>query len=302
MIITPQSILNLQVSFSSAFKEGFSGAAPMWDKVAMRVPSTGRSNTYGWLGQFPKFREWVGDRVLKDLKAHAYTLVNKTYESTVAVEREEIQDDLTGTYSPIFKEMGSASAIFPDELVFGACNAAVSSLCYDGQFFFDTDHPVYPNTDGTGTAVSVSNFVAGANPTWYLLDMTRSIKPFILQERESAKFTAMDKPDDESVFTRKQFRYGVHGRWNAGYGLWQLAYASRAALTPANLDAAITAMEGFKADGGRPLGVRPNVILFPSSLRQQVEAVIDKEKVDGGDSNTHYKRLTKIQSDYLATT
>jgi len=301
MIITPQSILNLQVTFSSAFREGFGGTSPMWDKVAMRVASTGRSNTYGWLGQFPKFREWVGDRVLKDLKAHGYSLVNKTYESTVVVEREEIEDDLTGTYGPIFREMGSASAIFPDELLFGAVNAAVSTLCYDGQFFFDTDHPVYPNTDGTGTAVSVSNFVAGANPTWYLLDTSRSIKPFILQVRKDAKFTAMDKPDDESVFTRKQFRYGVDGRWNAGYGLWQLAYASRAALTPANLDAAITAMEGFKADGNRPMGVRPNVLLFPSTLRQAAEAVIDKERVDGGDSNTHYKRLTKIQSDYLAT-
>ncbi len=302
MIITPQSIQNLQVTFSAAFREGFGGTQPMWNQVAMRVPSTGRSNTYGWLGQFPKFREWVGDRVLKDLKAHAYTVVNKSYESTVVVDRDEIADDLTGTYGPIFREMGAAAAIFPDELVFGAVNAANSTLCYDGQFFFDTDHPVYPNVDGTGTAVSVANFVAGTNPTWYLLDTSRSIKPFLLQERKPADFQAMDRADDESVFTRKAFRYGVDGRWNAGYGLWQLAYASRAPLTAANLDAAITAMQGITADGGRPMGVNPDVILFPTTLRAQVEGLIDRELINGGEGNTHYKRLRKVMSHYLATT
>ncbi|WP_273456387.1 Mu-like prophage major head subunit gpT family protein [Nevskia ramosa] len=301
-IVTPQLILNLNAGFSAAFREGFGSVKPQWNSVAMLATSKGSSNTYGWLGKFPGFREWAGDRVVNSMKAHGYSIVNKAFEATMGVGRDEIEDDLTDTYGTLFREAGVTASLFPDKLVFGAVNAAASSLCYDGQFFFDTDHPVYPNVDGTGTAVSVANFVAGSNPTWYLLDLSRSLKPFILQERKKAAFTAMDRPDDESVFVRKEFRYGIDGRWNAGYGLWQLAYASRAALTHASLDAAITAMEGFKADGGEPLGVRPTAILFPSTLRATVENIIDKEKIDGGDSNTHYKRLTKIQSDYLATT
>ena len=58
--------------------------------------------------------------------------------------------------------MGRASQVFPDELVFGLLKTGGSTLCYDGQFFFDTDHPVFPNVDGTGTAVLVSNVAAGA--------------------------------------------------------------------------------------------------------------------------------------------
>lgn len=42
------------------------------------MPSTSKSNTYGWLGQFPQLVEWVGPRVLKDMAAHGYGL-NATY-------------------------------------------------------------------------------------------------------------------------------------------------------------------------------------------------------------------------------
>lgn len=42
----------------------------------------------------------------------------------------------------------------------------------------------------------------------------------------------MTKIDDEAVFTRKEFRYGVDCRDAAGFGFWQLAFANKRALTP----------------------------------------------------------------------
>lgn len=62
---------------------------------------------------------------------------------------------------------------------------------------------------------------------WYLFDTTKPIKPLILQINKKITFTAMDRPDDESVFMRAEFRYGVDGEHNAGYGLWQLAAKSK---------------------------------------------------------------------------
>ena len=41
-----------------------------------------------------------------------------------------------------------------------------------------------------------------------------------------------DAADDEAVFTRKEFRYGVDCRDAAGFGFWQLAFANKRALTP----------------------------------------------------------------------
>lgn len=299
MIVTPALLSQLFVTFSAAFKEGFGLANPAWNQVAMLVKSNSAANTYAWLGQFPQFREWIGDRSLKDLKAHAYQLVNKNYESTVQVGRTEIEDDSVGTFSPIFAEMGRAAASFPDKLVFDVMNAAFASLCYDGQFFFDTDHPVAANVDGTGAVTSTSNFGGGAGTPWFLLDTSRAIKPFILQERKAAEFVAMTRSDDEKVFTSNAYRYGVDGRWNAGYGLWQLAYASRQTLTAAAFDVAIDAMAAFKADGGRPMGVMPTVLVVPTALRVQAEAILLKDRLANGEANTNFKRLQLVVTPWL---
>lgn len=61
---------------------------------------------------------------------------------------------------------------------------------------------------------------------WYLLDVRRAIKPLILQINQEPRFAAMDSLTDEAAFMRKEFRYGVDTQDNAGYGLWQLAYAN----------------------------------------------------------------------------
>ena len=65
------------------------------------------------------------------------------------------------------------------------------------------------------------------NPTaWFLLDTSKPIKPIIFQERKKPQFVALDKAEDENVFMKKEYVYGVDSRGNAGYGLWQLAYGS----------------------------------------------------------------------------
>ena len=57
-VITSALLNSLRTGFSAAFQRGKTKAAPMWDKVATLIPSTAAQNTYGWLGQFPKLREW----------------------------------------------------------------------------------------------------------------------------------------------------------------------------------------------------------------------------------------------------
>ncbi|MBF5759386.1 head protein, partial [Escherichia coli] len=175
-------------------------------------PSTSKSNTYGWLGQFPQFREWIGSRVIEKMKAYGYAIVNKTFEGTVAINRDDFEDDNLGIYSPLFQEMGRAAAAQPDELVFAALRDGINAACYDGQNFFDTEHPVYPKVDGSGDAQMVSNmFVAktgsvGAQadysgPAWYLLDCSRAVKPLIYQDRRKAELVAQTKVDEGRAFT-----------------------------------------------------------------------------------------------------
>lgn len=61
---------------------------------------------------------------------------------------------------------------------------------------------------------------------WFLLDVSRQVKPFILQRRQAPIFVAMEDPNDENVFTKKLYRYGYDDRKNAGYAFWQYAYGS----------------------------------------------------------------------------
>ena len=150
LIITNQLLESLRRTFRQDFKDGFKIADPFWNLVATLVPSGSGANTYGWLSQFPQFREWVGDRVIKDMKEHGYQIVNRHFESSVGLNRNQIEDDNIGVYSPLFQEMGRAAAAFPDELIRDVILGAEVGLCYDGQPFFDTEHPVYANVDGTG--------------------------------------------------------------------------------------------------------------------------------------------------------
>lgn len=293
-VITPALITSLRTGFSRAFQDSLAATPTDWAKVATRVPSTSASNTYGWLGQFPSLREWVGERVLKDMAAQAYQVQNKLYEGTVGIKRTDIEDDNVGIYTPLFAEMGRAAATHPDQLVFELLKKAHETVCYDGQNFFDTDHPVYPEVDGTGAAVSVSNLDvpgAGAGPTWYLLDVSRAIKPLIFQERAKPELESKTNPaNSDHVFDHDEYVHGVRARNNAGFGLWQMAYASKQPLDATHYGNARAAMGEFKADGGRPLGITPNLLVVPPRLEGQARKLVDKD-TDGGNEWYHTAKV-----------
>lgn len=302
-IITPALVTSLRTGFSKAFQDALTNTPTDWERIATRVPSTSASNTYGWLNQFPKLREWVGDRVVKDMAAQAYQVQNKLFEATVGVKRTDIEDDNVGVYTPLFAEMGRAAAAHADELVYNLLAAGDTSLCYDGQNYFDVDHPVYPNVDGTGTPTLVSNYNnGGASPgqAWYLLDCSRALKPLIFQERTKPELESMTATNDEGVFVRDEYRYGVRYRCNAGFGFWQLAYKSKAELNDVNFNAAYTAMMQVKADGGRPMGIKPTHLVVPPSLRASAIALIEAQLTTGGASNPNYKAVEVIVSPWLS--
>lgn len=292
MIVTPTMLTALFTGFKKQFEDAKSKASSRWELVATRVPSSTRSNTYGWLGQFPQMREWYGDRVVKDMAAQSYAIENRKFESTVGIERVDIEDDNLGIYSPMIAEMGYAATVYPDELVFPLLAAGDSSACYDGQNFFDADHPVYASVDGTGAATSVSNLGGGSGPSWYLLDTRRVLKPLIFQERQAPEFTQQTNPNtSDSVFMTDAFKFGVRARSNVGFGFWQQAYMSKEALDTAAFNDAFTAMMRFKADGGRPLGLRPNLLVVPPELRASAMTLIEAQLTGGGNSNPNYKAV-----------
>lgn len=300
-MITPALLQSLFTGFKKNFEDAKSEAPAQYTKIATVIKSTTKSNTYGWLGKFPNLRKWVGDRVIESMKAHGYQIVNEDFEATVGVDRNDIEDDELGIYAPMFAEMGRSAGIHPDELCFGLLGAGFTTPCYDGQYFFDTDHPVYPKADGTGTPVMTANMVLDAGYSgepWFLLDTSRALKPVIFQDRKSPQLIAMTKIDDEAVFTRKEFRYGVDCRDAAGFGFWQLAFANKRALTPDNLWDAYSKMREFQADGGRKLGVKATMLVVHPSLEKLATQMLERE-LSNSSSNELKGKLELVVADYL---
>lgn len=262
MLVNANALSAMLTGFKTVFNTAFSGAPTFYDKVAMVVTSSSREENYGWLNQQSGLREWVGDRVVKNLSLSSFTIKNRKFEDTIAVSREDLEDDRIGVLAPFISEMGRAAAENPDKLIGELLVTGFTAHCYDGQPFFDADHRVGEND----AIVSVSNVQAGAGAAWYLLDTSRAVKPLVFQNRIPATFTALDKDINENVFSKDEYLYGIRARSNAGFGLWQLAFASKADLTPANYETARAAMMAVKGDGGRPLGVKPNVLVVPPSL------------------------------------
>lgn len=271
MIINQANLSGIYRSFRTIFNQAFDGAASQYDLISMTVPSSARTEHYKWLGDFPMMREWLGDRVLKDLSAHKYEIENKSYEATIEVDREDLEDDQIGVYTPMIQGLGQAARQHPDVLVWALLKAGFSTACYDGQYFFDTDHPV-----GDGTT---SNDGGGSGTGWYLLDLSRPIKPIIFQRRKQVEFVSMDRPDDDNAFMRKKYRYGVDDRKNVGYGLWQLAYGSKDTLNMTNYATARAAMMAFKNDEGVPLGIMPTHLVVPPSLESAARKIINNQWV-----------------------
>ena len=60
-IITPALLNAIFESYNFTFNDAFKAVTVDWPKVAMDVPSVTAAENYGWLGQFPRIREWIGE-------------------------------------------------------------------------------------------------------------------------------------------------------------------------------------------------------------------------------------------------
>ena len=306
-MITNATLTALRTMVSTAFRQGYDGMMPLtfYRDAAMVLSSTTASNTYDWLGDFPELREWIGDRVIKDMKENAYQIQNKTFEATVGIKRTDIEDDNLGTYGMRFTRMGQSAARHPDIMIAELMKTGHANLCFDGQNFFDTDHPVYPNHDGTGTATTVSNYDDNnentSTPAWYLLDASDAIMPFIFQERTKPELETKENPgQSDQVFIKDQYLYGIRYRCNGGYGFWQKAYKSHKPLNGDNLDAAIAHMMSLKGDGGRPLGITPTRLIVPPALRAAANKTVKVMFGEGGASNANFEAVEVRVTPWLA--
>ncbi len=131
--------------------------------------SNQETETYKWLGQVPKFREWVNGRAAGHPKTETFSIRNKLWEQTLEFNVDDLRRDKTGQIMIRIGELAQSGSAFWEDILTTLVNNGNTSgnVCYDGELYFDTDHPVKESTTGSTTAKNLltSSEVASLNIT-----------------------------------------------------------------------------------------------------------------------------------------
>lgn len=181
--LTPQKYDAATVSFSTVFRQALEATPTHYQQIATEIPSSTREMRHAWLDRIPQMREWLGERVVNNLALRLQSIENKLFEDTVGVKRVDIEDDMIGAYKPVIEELAQQAKLWPDKLVTDAMLGATSALCYDGQYFFDTDHPVNMDdasvTGPAGSAVQANLLTSHALSTDNLADAIQTQMSYV---------------------------------------------------------------------------------------------------------------------------
>lgn len=197
MVPFNEKLRQAAIQFNGLFMQGVEslkeGVDLVWplkaDKVFM--PGTEES-VYGYLAEMPLFRDWEGERTPKRLATGSYTLKTKKKEFSYEVGRDDIKFDRFGIISQHMRGAGVAQKRLYEDVINDIQAAGKTTLCGDGQYFYDTDHPSGFNGVGattfanlrTGKTLNIANVVSGYVAMTKLVDANgkrMKIRPNIIE-------------------------------------------------------------------------------------------------------------------------
>lgn len=307
VLALPDKVRALFTSFKGIFFGAVAQAASPAMRFATKVTSTSASNTYAWLGQSSTFVEWVGPRAAQAVAKFSYMIVNKTFEMTQKVPKENIEDDEVGIYGPLVADMGESAVRHVDEQIFDAFKRGTTEVCYDGMPYFSETHPREFDEKGVpvpgGPTFSNLLIATGQNavqgPAWVVCSTARQIKPVIYQERKAPVFVSKTALTDENVFNSNEFVFGADKRDAVGYSLPQLAVMSTLPLTATNFAKAVALLEGATGDKGKKLAIKATDLITGTDLRVDAMELISADKTTGGKSNIWKDYVTLTVTPYM---
>lgn len=168
--VTADFVRALNATVRSVYDDAFASASGVWQEIATVMPSTQSEEPYAWIGEIPTMREFLDERTIKALKEYGFTIRNKTWEATIGVKREALEDEQTGQLRARVMGLAEAASAHYDELLFNLIASGGSANCYDGTPFYGNSHP------GGGDNLTDLPFSASALKT-VLAAMQRQVTP-----------------------------------------------------------------------------------------------------------------------------
>ena len=143
----------VQVGVQRQWAEILAGRGSPQDlmRTAMEIPSTRKSEKYAWLAGIPAVREWIGEKRAKQLADYNFEILNADFEATIPLDRNDLDDDSTGSFDMMIRLLVDAMAEKPRSLLSALITSGTTGTAYDGVAFFS-------NTSGVRT---IDNLLAG---------------------------------------------------------------------------------------------------------------------------------------------
>ena len=140
MEITLENIVALDKGIKKIYNDTFKDCPKNYLKQATVVETKNHSVDYAWLGDFPSMKEWVGDRDLKELTDHKYTISKKDWEASVTVYRDDLLFDNLGMVTPRVQNL--ANTVVEHYNSYIGTLITTNKNCYDGKAFFSKTHRI----------------------------------------------------------------------------------------------------------------------------------------------------------------
>lgn len=164
-----------QKGIRSEFFMRYNTTPQIYPDLVTTVPNQGSNGfeVYKMLGAVPLPREWKGPRQVRDVITEDFVIVNRKYELTVEVDRQELEREQTAQIRQRINDMATRARQLPDSLLTSLIQA--NGVCYDGQNFFDTDHA--SGESGTQDNALTSNIASPSAPT--IIEFSEALRGMI---------------------------------------------------------------------------------------------------------------------------
>ena len=130
----------LRAEFAQAYRSELDTSVA--ERIATVVSTTMPAQRYAWLGAVPPMREFLDERRPQGLAANAVTIEDKTFESTIAVERKAVEDDQLELIRLRVRDLAFRVAAHRQQIVVEALAGGFTALGYDGVSLFSATHPI----------------------------------------------------------------------------------------------------------------------------------------------------------------
>ncbi len=167
-IVRPAALQALQTGLDTKFIDAFNYQRPLvYSQLTTEIASTKKNVLVAIADLLPQMREWLGDRVFHNPGMFAQLIENKHYELSMEVNADDVADDDLAGYFMTSMALGERANEHPDVLLAQLLQGATGILGYDGQNFFDTDHPTdarnqsgaaQSNLAASGRALTAANW------------------------------------------------------------------------------------------------------------------------------------------------